>query len=239
MLYRIAICDDDIEFRQVLHHRITAILKEKGIDFSIIQCSTGEELLRELEQGMQPMNMIFLDILMGELNGIDTARNIRQKDSQASIVFITSTDQYVFSGYEVQALQYLMKPIQEQQLSQILQFDLRRRFNKQYFTFRIKLTTYHIAHEEILFLESDLKATKLSSKSGTYRLPMRISELETYLPKATFCRCHRGFIVNLGYITDINSKMLTLDQTTQIPIGKIYAEATKHAFLSYIGAQTM
>lgn len=238
MLYRIVICDDDSDFRETLQRRVSARLKDRGIDFSIVLFSSGEELLREFEQMEQLPHLVFLDIMMGEINGIDTARQIREKDGQISIVFITSSDQYVFLGYEVQALQYLMKPIQDDQLSEILEFDLRRRFEKKYLTFRIKLTTYHIAHDEILYLESERKATKLfvKNRSEVYRIPMRISELENALLKATFCRCHRGFIVNLSQVTELNAKFLLLDHSIEIPIGKLYAASTRHSFLQYIQA---
>lgn len=238
MLYRIVICDDDPNFREILQRRVSARLKDRGIDFSIVLYSSGEELLKELEEAEQLPHLVFLDILMGEINGIDTARKIREKDSQTSIVFITSSDQYVFLGYEVQALQYLLKPIQEEQLTEILEFDLKRRFEKQYLTFQIKLTTYHIAHDEILYLESDRKATKLfvKNRGEVYRIPMRISELENTLIKAAFCRCHRGFIVNLSHVTEINSKFLMLDHSIEIPIGRLYAASTKHSFLQYIQA---
>ena len=236
MLYRIAICDDDREFGADLEQSITQILCERKVEFSIRHYGSGEELLQALNDEEPAPQMIFLDVLMDGLNGVDTAKQIRRKDGQVSVVFITSTDQYVFSGYEVHALQYLLKPVDVGKLAQILEYDLKRRFDRNYFTFEIRQTTYQVPYDEILYAESELKATRLITRNETYRLPLQISDLEARLPARQFCRCHRCFIVNVGRIAEINAKGILLHQGFRVPIGKIYADQIRRAFLSAISA---
>jgi two-component system response regulator LytT len=235
--YRIAICDDEEHFRHWMRDQVETILQEKGVEFALDIFPSGETLLSYLKENQPGFDLIFLDILMGGLTGIEVAKKIREQTKGISLVFTTSTDQFVFDGYDVQALQYLLKPVDPIKLEQVIQRDLKKRLESKHFQFQIKTTSYHIPFDDILYFESELKATKLITASTTYRLPNPISEVEARLPKFIFCRNHRGFIANLKHVTEINRKYLTLNQSINLPIGKIFAKNTNRAFLDYIGQQ--
>lgn len=237
VVYRIAICDDEETFRNLMRDQVEVILQEKGVEFSIDLFPSGKALLSYLGEQAMSFDLIFLDIVMEDLIGIEVAKKIREQSKRVSLVFVTSTDQFVFDGYEVQAMQYLLKPMNHIKLHKILQDDLKNRLEVRNFQFQIKSTSYHIPYDEILYFESELKATRLITANTTYRLPYHISEVEKRLPKLLFCRSHRGFIANLKYVTEINAKYLTLNQSKSIPIGKTYSKTTKISFLNYIGQE--
>lgn len=192
-------------------------------------------LLSYIKGGKNSFDLLLLDIFMKKVNGIDVAKSIRLTNDSAGIIFITSSEQYVFSGYEVQALQYLLKPINSKALSSAIMFDLKRRYENKYFVFKTKGVTQKVSFDDIEYMESTLKSTKMVTKQGVYEIYEKISNIEDILPKLNFCRCHRGFIINFRQVSKISTQSITTLSGTLIPIGKTYAKTTNHAFLNYIG----
>jgi DNA-binding LytR/AlgR family response regulator len=235
MLYKIAICDDEEDFVAALRHQVSEILKNSGVTFDIASFPSGEALLSCINEKSAGFDLIFLDIFMKEINGIDTAKAIRLTNDSAAIIFITASGQYVYTGYEVQALQYLLKPIDRQTLAAALKVDLKRRFENRYFVFKSGGTTHKVPFDDIEYIESTLKSVKLVAKQGVYEIHAGISDMEGSLPKLSFCRCHRGFIVNLKQVSGMSGQSLTTVRGTVIPVGKTYSGSTNRAFLNYIG----
>ena len=233
-MYEIAICDDDQEAIFSLEHQIAAILSDLGIQYHIVTFSSGEDLLQYMNENSTDFAMIFLDIVMKEKNGIDTAKAIRRINDKTGIIFTTFSDQYVFTGYEVHALQYLLKPINPTMLAEALSFDMKRRLVNQYFVFRSSAVTHKVPYDDIEYFESALKLVKVVTKQGDYHFYAQLSNIETSLPKPFYCRCHRAFIVNLKKVAAINSYSITTASGHTIPIGKLYAKPVSQAFLRYM-----
>ncbi|MCL4441939.1 MAG: LytTR family DNA-binding domain-containing protein [Firmicutes bacterium] len=235
IVYRIAICDDDESFVRRLTDQVSELLSVRGVEFDIAAFPSGEALLNHVNEKSAAFDLFLLDIYIKEINGVDTAKAIRLVNDSAAIIFTTSSEQHVFSGYEVQALQYLLKPVSRQALSAALTVDLKRRYENRYFVFKAGGGTQKVPYDEIEYLESTMKSVKLVTKQGVYEIYERISNLENILPKLSFCRCHRGFIVNFRQTAKISAQSVTTVQGTLIPIGKTYAGSTSRAFLNYIG----
>ena len=232
--YRVAICDDDGEFARTLTEQVSEILESKGVRFEISAFSSGEELLACIGGGSASFNLYLLDIFMKEINGMDTAKAIRRTSESAAIIFTTASKRYVFSGYEVQALQYLLKPVGLQALSAALTVDLKRLYENRYFVFKSGGMTQKVLYDDIEYLESTLKSVKLVAKQGSYEIYDQISNLENVLPRLSFCRCHRGFIINFRHVSSMNARVITTISGEEIPIGKTYT-AVSRAFLNFIG----
>ena len=210
-------------------------MHSSGVTFDIATFPSGEALISELNNNATDFDLIFLDIFMQELNGMETAKLIRSLNDATSIIFTTASEQYVFAGYEVQALQYLLKPINRQALSAALKVDLKRRFANKYYVCKSAGMTQKVLYEDIEYFESTLKLVKLVAKQGVYEISAKISEVESNLSKLSFCRCHRGFIINFKQVLKMNAQSFTTVRGTVIPVGKTYARATNRAFLNYIG----
>ncbi|MHB1042487.1 MAG: LytR/AlgR family response regulator transcription factor [Eubacteriales bacterium] len=235
IVYRIAVCDDDESFVRLLTEQVSEILNARGVDYDIAAFPSGEALLNHINEKPAAFDLFLLDIFMKEINGVDTAKAIRCVNDSAAIIFTTSSEQYVFSGYEVQALQYLLKPIDRQALSAALTVDLKRRYENRYFVFKAGGGTQKVPYDEIEYLESTLKSIKLVAKQRTYEIYDQISNIEGILPKLSFCRCHRGFIINFRQVAKMTAQSITTVCGTLIPIGKTYSGSTNRAFLNYIG----
>lgn len=121
MVKKIAICDDVEVERFVLRRQLMAYFQTTGGEAEIREFESGESLLAEIEEGYILPDLIFLDIYMGDLNGMDTARRLRALGVKAPIVFLTASPDFALESYEVEASGYLLKPADEQQTRALLQ----------------------------------------------------------------------------------------------------------------------
>lgn len=234
ILYKIAICDDDEDFARRLEKEVVHILQERNIAFAIHLFSSGEMLVEDLNKNNEGYDVYFLDIYMKEMNGLDTARAIRRTSHNAAIIMTTSSEKHVFFGYEVQALQYLIKPIDIKTLTSALTVDLKRRYENRFLVFKSAGIIKKVPYDEIQYFESMVKTVRIVSTNGTLEFLGLISDLENTLPKLSFFRCHRGFIINFKYISQISANTIVTSNGAHIPIGKTYARAVSRAFLDFI-----
>ena len=119
-MLRIAICDDSQDARLSLRGALEQALDRQSRQGSIYEFSSGEGLLRWLEKHTGELDLVFLDMEMGELDGMETAKQLRQSYGDLQLVFVTAYADRVFEGYSVSALAYIMKPPKPRQLDEVL-----------------------------------------------------------------------------------------------------------------------
>lgn len=119
-MLRIGICDDVYDARLVLRSALERILERRHVEGRFFEFSSGEGLLRWLESHAGELDLVFLDMEMGELDGMETARRLRALDVGLQLVFVTGYADHVFDGYSVGALGYLLKPPGAEQLEEVL-----------------------------------------------------------------------------------------------------------------------
>ena len=117
---RICFCDDEKSFHAVVENMIQKWAKEKGVLCEVFHYDSAEQMLFENEQNFS-FDLILLDIQMGKMDDVELARKIRERDNHVMIAFLTAVGDHVFEGYEVQAVRYLMKPLQQEKLSELLE----------------------------------------------------------------------------------------------------------------------
>lgn len=232
-MIRIAVCDDDLIF---LEHAVSvcrSILEERGqAGFAIDSFRRGEDLVSAYEeQGFY--DMIILDIRMDGINGMDTAAAIRQKDATVPIVFLTSTMDFAIQGYEVKAFRYLMKPVQREQLAEVILLMLAERKRKWLFAkegsgFR------RVAMDDIHSLEIFGRKTSINTKNGRLFYNGKLSELAGLLDPERFIQCHQSYIVNLRYVYEIRRYEIVLFNNEIIPASRAHWDQVKSAFLRYM-----
>lgn len=119
-MFCVGICDDSQEARLHLRARLERVLEPHRDMDRVLEFSSGEGLLRWVENHPGELNLIFLDMEMGQLDGMETARRLRQIEERLPLVFVTGYTEHVFEGYTVGALGYLLKPVREDQLKEVL-----------------------------------------------------------------------------------------------------------------------
>ena len=202
-MLRIGICDDSADARVALRAALERALERRrsGADTSFFEFSSGEGLLRWLGSHAGELDLVFLDIEMGELNGMEPARRLREADEGLLLVFVTGYTDYVFDGYSVGALGYLMKPPKPDQLDGVLDraAEARLREGDQAFLCRSGETLYRIPKKTILYFASDRRQVTCVSAARTYTFYGKLDDVERDVGES-FVRVHQRYLVRTAAV---------------------------------------
>ena len=203
MVRKIAVCDDVEVERYVLKRQLMSYFQLTGAKAEIREYVSGESLLADIEEGYIWPDLIFLDIYMGNLNGMDTARHLREMGVEAPIVFLTASPDFAVESYEVEAAGYLLKPAQEQQTHAILQKLLREETRKR-ISVKCKRQFRYPYVDDMVYLESDRHTVRIHMTDGSELVTVdKLGELEKKIDDARFMRCHQSYLVNMAHIADV------------------------------------
>ncbi|WP_083461256.1 LytR/AlgR family response regulator transcription factor [Cellulosilyticum ruminicola] len=195
-MFTIVICEDEKTQREQLKSYLSLILGELGVLYEFIEYESGEQLLNNYVSKAQ---LIFLDIQMGELTGMETARRIRERDKNVDIIFVSGLTSYMQEGYEVSARRYIIKPIEEKefrrQVLPCIEEILKK--NEEYVWIKSQYSSYKILMSDILYAETYGRKINIYTKQRVYDTHINLGELEKKLDPEVFFRCHRGYLVNL------------------------------------------
>lgn len=169
-MLQIGVCDDSQDARLTLRSALERLLEKREIQYRTYEFSSGEGLLGWMGKHQAELDLVFLDIEMKELNGMETAHRLRQADSGLQLVFVTGYTDYVYDGYAVGALGYLLKPTKPQQLDDILTRALSAlcRDINEVFVCRNGEVSYRIGRKDILYFASDRRQVQCVTAARSY-----------------------------------------------------------------------
>ena len=171
---------------------------------------------------------------MDNINGLDTAREIRKLDSEVPLLFVTATAEYALEGYTVQAYRYLLKPVDKEDFLLSAAHLLRLRDSpKRYFTFTCSSGLVKVPNESILYFESFRRTVVLHTVKGEYSFTGRIGEIAEKLEKHGFVRVHKNYVTNLSHVECIYKETVRLDNGSSIPLGRQYGKTAQTAVLRH------
>ena len=227
MKLNIAIIEDEDSFASDLIEKIEFWSKTNNIEIEI----TWYNSLRELKDTkvICSTDAFFLDISLGQDNGVDFAKTLRTSGYNGIIIFLTSYKEYVFEGYEVHALAYLLKPVSTDKLSKCLQ-TISDELKSQYYILKSRNNLTQIPFKDILYISSSNHSIEIYINDHVYTQAIGLSEILKHLP-LNFQRCHRTLIVNMHNVTKIEEQFITLSNGLQLPIGKKHLADIRTAFL--------
>ena len=232
-MIRIAICEDEKETQSLIENYLHNILKNINIEYEIQKYSLGEELL---ESNLKEIDILLLDIQMGQINGMDTARKIREVDNKMEIIFITSLIDYVQGGYEVRAYRYLLKPIELEELKKHVLTCIKEIENKNnYILIKNKSNTYKIQSNEIKYIEVQKKNMLIHTINKTFDVRYSLEKIEKDLKLGKFVRCHKSFLINLSYVENIKLNTAILESGEEVPVSRYRYKEVKEKFLKFLG----
>lgn len=219
---KVCICDDNKKQRENLKAIVEVQMELRGLRYEVVQHESGEELI-EYIKGNHEVDMIFLDIEMGGINGVETARRIREEDKNVVIIFITGFSEYVFDGYEVNALNYVMKPYKKEKIIKVINQGLQQIAGEgdRFFLFEQGKKSIKINLRDILFFSSERRKVKVVTKVDTFEFYNKISDIEEEL-KEGFIRIHQRYLVNIRHIEKIeNNEVLIEGKRLPISRGRV------------------
>lgn len=224
-MLRIGICDDSaaarLSLRSALGRLVPGCLP--------YEFSSGEGLLSWLEKHPNAMDLLFLDIEMDGASGMDTAHTIRSRDSRLLIVFVTGYPDYVFDGYTVRALDYLLKPIRTDKLASVLARAREQLTDDapELFTLRNTDGIFRVPKREILYFYSDRRLVHLVTAQADYTFYDKLDHT-AQLAGPDFVRTHQRYLVRIDAIDRIDANQVLIG-TTRLPISRANRTAVMEA----------
>jgi len=196
---RIVICEDEYKYADQLIGYINEWAEEQNILVEIFTYIAAEKFLYEWEDG-EDYDLMFLDIKMGSITGVELAQIIRRTNKNVAIVFTTSMKEYAIVGYTVDAMQYLLKPVRKEDCFACLDRVYQSDRIKKYFLFNDLDKTFRIPHEDIIYIEKFAhNATMITAKSD-YTFRKTIAQLLGELNSHLFMQCHKSYIINIRHM---------------------------------------
>ncbi|MBV7275093.1 response regulator transcription factor [Clostridium sp. PL3] len=235
-MINIAICDDDIDEVKAIFSFVLKNMEELNTAFKIKTFNEGQDLIDHMNFDKENFDIVFLDIYMKASQGIDIARKIREFDKQCKIIFITVSHEHAIDSYEVRALYYILKPIDEEKLSAAIKIAIEEldKENKNIVIIN-KKGSYKIFYKDILYAESKARIVNIYLKSQ--EVITFYSKLEDFFYKLQderFLKSHKSFIVNMDYILKIEDKSIFIDDYTKIPISSANLVKIKEIYFKYL-----
>lgn len=223
-MLRIALCDDELNARDALRIQLDKILIEDSEEI-IYEFSSGTNAVSWLEKHPNEIDLLFLDVEMNGLSGMETAEQIRRFDDQLTIVFVTGYAEYVFDGYRAGALDYMMKPVSEQKLREVIHRVRRKMRQEEAASFILKNSdgTWRFKLSDILYFYSDKRKVILVTKKGEFPFYAKLDAVEKQLAPV-FVRIHQRYLVNPEGVDYLGAASVTLGET-KLPCSRKYKDA--------------
>lgn len=232
---QIAICEDD-EIEQKL---LLSILKKSGIELHYQIFPSGESFLNVFREGL--FDLIFMDIYMGGMSGVETVSAVREKDTDVFIAFTTSSQDYALEGYRLNVSRYIEKPVREKDVIEALQLAMMRKGTVKHITVRVDGKDQQIQQSHIVYAEQHahkllFHLTDGSSLEASGRLDFLMEDLE--MPP--FYRCHKSYLVNLSHVRNIDRELCVFGtvQGDNVHIRRDSIREAEQAFTDYMFAET-
>lgn len=237
-MLKIALCDDHRETVQKYAKLLSQCAEKYHLEIEISCFYSGESLLFQFNDGVYHWDIIYLDILMGKTDGMETARQLRDMGCHAQIVFLTSCEEYVYEAFDVEAVQYLLKEDTTAERFEkvfLRAAELATQKEEELFVCEFDGVKQAVPVHEIAYFEIWRRVVTVYYGGGqTAKFYASMDQLERQFAERNFVRAHRSYLVHLPFITQFASQKLILKTGQSIPVGVTYMKSLKKAFSDYM-----
>ena len=234
-MIRIALVEDEAEMRAQLQGYVQRHTRQYGTENKKTEFADGMELLDDY----RPVyDILFLDVEMKHLDGMETARRVRELDKDVIIVFITNMPQYAIGGYAVGALDYVLKPVpyfafSQQLLKAVARLEKRARH---YLTVPVEGGLRRLDTASIYYLESEGHRVHFYTDEGDFSAPGALKTFEEKLAACPFARCNSGYLVNLAQVRELRQSTVQVGPC-ELQVSRPQRKAFLAALTDYIGGE--
>lgn len=231
-MLNIAICDDEKYMSDKIKKLVSGFFARKNIKIKTCQFTNGEELLKYNKN----IDILFLDIQMEGTNGMEIAKKLRKHSFNGFLVFITVLAEMVFGAFEVQAYDYLVKPLNEKHFERTMERMLLSMQNSSEKSLLVKKGYENsiISFDNIISVEVIGRKIYLHLVSSeVVDFYGKIGELETKLGK-NFFKCHRSFLINLKYLESYRNGTAYMEGGIQVPVSRLRGKEFSDIILQYM-----
>lgn len=229
----IAIVEDNTLQQKIIYNICLEYFTTNKLNYDIKLFSNAENFIFSYTDNKN-FDLVILDIQMKEMTGIELAKKLRNNGDNCALIFITAINDYIFEGYSVNAIDYIIKPVDKNKL--FIAINRSRDYLKKSDKFLLVQkdgVTKKINENNIYVIESSGRNIIINLHDTSYTLNKSISKFELELNRDIFVKCHRSYIVNIKYINSISKKEILLDNNTSIPISRGNYEKVNNLFINY------
>lgn len=231
---KIAICDDEKLYRIKVKKNIYKTFKNLKIDGKIFEYESGENLVKDIEK--KQFDLIILDIVMNDMDGINTAKEIREIDKKVCIVFLTNYNQYAIQGYGLNIYRYLIKNLDEEKITKIISniYEEKKiktivlKSQKEVMSFDLSSIYFFEVNNRIITMHYEI-----NREYKTREFYGKLDDLEVQLKGDSFFRSHRSYIVNIKKIRKIVSREIFFDILPKAIVSRSRYLELKRIYMDY------
>lgn len=232
----IAICDDEEGHINSLEKSLFKIAGGRGVKIECDAYHSGEKLIAAYRHGAEKYDVIFMDMEMASLSGIETANAIRENDEYVIIVFVTSHTEYMRESFVCSPFRFLVKPVDESELETVFS-DICKKLSKKkkVLTLTENKAIVRLKCEDIICCESRDHTVYIYTADGEYKIYKTLSDLYSELDGEFLFRVHSSFIVNFHYVKAIRGDEIELYRCgKKIPVSRSYKKAVLAQFTDFV-----
>lgn len=237
MRIRIAVVEDETEQYEYVSKLLLKWSEQSGESISVTHVTCAEEYLINYNQP-DAFDVLFLDVYMKQMNGMELAKEVRKYDREVQMVFLTGVSDYVFEGYEIGAVRYLLKPIVQEKLEETMAVVLEKLKQKSddYLSFKYQGDMIRLLRSDIFYVEVYGHYLRMVTKTDTFEWKDSLQSMKSKLDTRRFAEANRSTIVNMEYVNKITREECLLEDGTCIHVSKGAYKGLNEAFMKfYVG----
>jgi len=225
-----AVCDDE----KAMQNDLSVLLREygtkKAVDILVDKFESGHSLLRSSRK----YDVVFMDFQMDGLDGIETARKIREANDDCTIIVVSAYPEAAQDSFEVKTFRFLKKPVDKKKLFHALDDYMKSIDYDNLLVIKSKNETWKIKISDIVYAEARGKHTIVRTVKGYIEVLVHLKIIESKLPDKKFVRCQRSYVVGFEHISNHTGSEIIFDNGERAQLGRAYAKTFKEAFGNYI-----
>ncbi len=200
---QIAVCEDNIEEQQ----KLLSLIENSGIPSETTFFNSGEKLLREYK--VRKFDLIFMDIYMNGMSGVEAVTAIRKIDENVPVAFTTTSTDYTLESYRLEALKYIEKPVKSKAVHELLELAQLKKENTPRLMLKIKGKDISVPFERILYAEQKAHTLFLFLEGGeVLQANEKLDNIEKQFEERNFFRCHKSYLVNFAYVKNLDKELM-------------------------------
>ncbi len=234
MMIKIGICDDDLKSAGLIQRYLEELEQKYQYKLEIEVYSSGEELIQDYEEG-SGFDLIYLDIEMKQMDGIETARWIREHQYHVLLIYISSYDTYLKQLFEVEPFRFLQKPVSMEEFEAVFLKAVERIKEQkgEYFRFQSGRNMINLLCRDILYMESAGRKVIVHTINRTYEYYDKLDHVEEQLNGMRFVRIHKAYLVNMDNVEAFQYERLSLKDGTILNISEKNRPRIRSIFWNY------
>ncbi len=231
---KIALCDDQAAHIELLRPYVEEFFKIKEIEAEFFEFLDGEEIIGSEEK----FDIVFLDMELGYLTGIDVAKSIKDSNPNSVIIVVTSYSEYLDQAMDLHVTRFLNKPVVQSKVYSALEKALQE-INENLVSFTTKDNQIiRVKSRDVIYIESRIKAVTVCTTAGTYSAKDSLKKFKEAFSSSIFAVPHNSFIVNMNYISKFRREEITIDVLggeVNIMVSNRKQPEFKRKFMTFIG----